>query len=228
MKQYTREEVAKHDQDDDCWIIIKTGVYNVTEYLDVHPGSFVPIMKKAGQDATEEFVKKPHSNKAYEILEKFRIGEVKENVSKAPTPAKSEVSAKDRSANAKEEVQRKTDLKVRTKPIPWAEFTTHDRKESLWIMVDNKVYDVTNFKSHPGSFDKLWHNSGKDATKEFNIVGHKPASIEQMKQYYIGEIDVSTIENVDEVRPTQTGRLPYILMMIFAFAFFWSVGYFGA
>jgi len=48
-------EVAKHNKEDDCWVIINNEVYNVTDFLEDHPGGKEAIMLFAGQDATESF-----------------------------------------------------------------------------------------------------------------------------------------------------------------------------
>ncbi len=37
-EQYSFEEISKHTSDDDCWIVIHGKVYNVTDFLDAHPG----------------------------------------------------------------------------------------------------------------------------------------------------------------------------------------------
>jgi cytochrome b involved in lipid metabolism len=39
LAQYTRDEVAQHASRKDCWIIINGKVYDVTLYLEEHPGS---------------------------------------------------------------------------------------------------------------------------------------------------------------------------------------------
>ena len=50
----TREELAKHTSEDDCWILVFDKVYNVTEFKD-HPGDFDILVECAGKDATAEF-----------------------------------------------------------------------------------------------------------------------------------------------------------------------------
>jgi len=45
-----------------------------------------------------------------------------------------------------------------------AEIFQHNTKESLWILIHNKVYDVTNFDKHPGKMTVLLNNGGQDAT----------------------------------------------------------------
>lgn len=54
-KSFTKEEVAKHTSDKDCWVILNDFVYDVTSFLDDHPGGKKAIMLYAGKDATKEF-----------------------------------------------------------------------------------------------------------------------------------------------------------------------------
>lgn len=48
-------EISKHNHKDDCWVIIHGNVYNVTEFLKVHPGGAKIILRFAGKDATKKF-----------------------------------------------------------------------------------------------------------------------------------------------------------------------------
>lgn len=52
-------------------------MYNVTEYLDEHPGGSDVICEAAGKDADDMFEATGHSNEARTILKKFLIGTLK-------------------------------------------------------------------------------------------------------------------------------------------------------
>ncbi|XP_021723544.1 cytochrome B5-like protein isoform X3 [Chenopodium quinoa] len=53
-KKYTKAEVSLHDKRTDCWVIIKDKVYDVTSYVEEHPGGDA-ILTHAGDDSTEGF-----------------------------------------------------------------------------------------------------------------------------------------------------------------------------
>lgn len=58
QKQFTREEIEKHNTRDDCWIVVDGKVYDATSVLSWHPGGPATIMGHAGkvhQDTTDEF-----------------------------------------------------------------------------------------------------------------------------------------------------------------------------
>ncbi len=51
------------------------------------------------------------------------------------------------------------------------EVQQHNSEEKgVWIVIDQKVYDVTNFSKHPGQFDILLHNAGTDVSKKFHTI----------------------------------------------------------
>ncbi|KAA0199141.1 hypothetical protein HAZT_HAZT000067 [Hyalella azteca] len=77
MKEYSREEVKKHCNQQDCWIIIDRQVYDVTQYLAEHPGGVDVILEYGGRDATAAFLQKGHSADAEEILSSYLIGSLR-------------------------------------------------------------------------------------------------------------------------------------------------------
>ncbi|EHA49954.1 hypothetical protein MCOR27_004965 [Pyricularia oryzae] len=54
-KEFTMEEVAKHNKKDDLWVVVKGVVMDLSDWLEEHPGGPQAIMNFMGRDATEEF-----------------------------------------------------------------------------------------------------------------------------------------------------------------------------
>lgn len=54
-KEFTLEEVAKHNTKEDLWVVVKGVVMDLSDWLDEHPGGPQAIMNFMGRDATEEF-----------------------------------------------------------------------------------------------------------------------------------------------------------------------------
>lgn len=71
QKQFTREEVEKHNKEDDCWIVINGKVYDATRVLSWHPGGKTPIMAHAGRmhAATTDEFESVHDDYAQQKLE---------------------------------------------------------------------------------------------------------------------------------------------------------------
>ncbi|KAH8266385.1 hypothetical protein KR038_000012 [Drosophila bunnanda] len=81
-----------------------------------------------------------------------------------------------------------------SKEISLATVKKHNTPNDLWLIIDNKVYDVTKFRlEHPGGEDSLLDVAGRDGTKEFNDVGHSSEAREILKKYYIGNLAAADI-----------------------------------
>lgn len=66
---------------------------------------------------------------------------------------------------------------------------THNKRDSVWILIENKIYDVTKFlDDHPGGEEILIEQAGKDATEVFRDVSHSTDAKELMKTYLIGQL----------------------------------------
>ncbi|XP_041844761.1 cytochrome b5 reductase 4 [Melanotaenia boesemani] len=83
--EVTQEELQKHNTRDDCWTCIRGMVYNVTPYMDYHPGGEEELMKAAGIDGTDLF-DQVHRWVNYEsMLKECLVGRM---ATKAPTAVK--------------------------------------------------------------------------------------------------------------------------------------------
>lgn len=71
----TRAEVAEHDSFDNCWVIIRGKVYDISEWKDHHPGGPFVARMYAGKDATAEFGDY-HSKMAERHMAHFCVGEL--------------------------------------------------------------------------------------------------------------------------------------------------------
>lgn len=78
VKQYTREEISKWDTKKENVFIIDNVVYNVTEFLDEHPGGHEVLVNLAGKDASEDFDDVGHSLDAKDLMKKYVVGELVE------------------------------------------------------------------------------------------------------------------------------------------------------
>ena len=74
---YTLADVATHNTQSDCWAAIDGGVYNLTEWINRHPGGRDKIIALCGTDATKAFhgqhddQAKPNTQ-----LASFKVGEL--------------------------------------------------------------------------------------------------------------------------------------------------------
>ncbi|KAG8369678.1 hypothetical protein BUALT_Bualt14G0038800 [Buddleja alternifolia] len=75
-KVFSHSEVSAHNTPEDCWVIINAKVYNVTSYLNDHPGGDDVLLTAAGKDASEEFEDVGHGSAARLMLDEFYVGEV--------------------------------------------------------------------------------------------------------------------------------------------------------
>jgi len=66
-KTFTRAEVAKHNTEDSVWFIVDATVYDVSDFLDAHPGGEAVLRQVAGKDATVDF----YNLHRHEVLTKY-------------------------------------------------------------------------------------------------------------------------------------------------------------
>lgn len=72
---YTWQEVAEHNSEESAWISIDGLVYDVTEFIDKHPGGKEMILLSVGREATDLFNSyHPFTDRPRKVLAKYKIG----------------------------------------------------------------------------------------------------------------------------------------------------------
>jgi len=74
-KIFTWDDIHAHRSENDCWVVIRGKVYDVTSWVPNHPGGRL-IMDGAGRDSTALFMSY-HPLKTNAVLPKYYIGDVK-------------------------------------------------------------------------------------------------------------------------------------------------------
>ena len=75
---YSKAEVKEHDQSDDCWIVYKGDVLDVTAFVEKHPGGSKVLLKYAGKDATAAIDGVKKHVRAFQIIGTFKIGKLRD------------------------------------------------------------------------------------------------------------------------------------------------------
>tara|TARA_B100000686_G_scaffold352569_1_gene454998 strand:- start:2406 stop:2927 length:522 start_codon:yes stop_codon:yes gene_type:complete len=167
--KYTKEEVALHNTKEDCWIIINNGVYDVTDFISIHPGGASILASQGGKDATEFFEELHRPEIIDEVASDYKIGILSD------------------SEDMKEDINTQ-------RIITREELAKHRKKDDCWLSIDGKVYDLSEFiLDHPGGPEALLLYSGKDATKEFRMIHHPDIIKTYDKLYHIGSLEETSM-----------------------------------
>lgn len=90
LHYYTRAEIKRHNTESSAWIIAGENVYDVTDYVEHHPGGKYSIMKKVGGavDCAQDM--KFHSKSGQRYWDRFLIGKITKVPSKNGHPIEKE------------------------------------------------------------------------------------------------------------------------------------------
>lgn len=77
----------------------------------------------------------------------------------------------------------------------------HDSPNDLWMVIYNKVYDISSFvNEHPGGAEVMFDCGGVDATKAFEDVAHSDDALYMLEPYYIGDLTASECQDYNSVK----------------------------
>ncbi|KAJ5040516.1 uncharacterized protein L3040_006170 [Drepanopeziza brunnea f. sp. 'multigermtubi'] len=101
-------------------------------------------------------------------------------------------------------------------PLTGAEIAKHNSRDSCWVIVHGKAYDVTDFlPEHPGGPKIILKYAGKDATEEYEPI-HPPDTLDKYldKSKHLGSVDMGTVEQEEKkVTPEELERQERIKRM---------------
>lgn len=96
------------------------------------------------------------------------------------------------------------------------EISKHNSRESCWVIIHGKAYDVTEFlPEHPGGPKIILKYAGKDATEEYEPI-HPPDTLDKFldKSKHLGEVNMSTVTQEEKVEdPDEAERQERIKRM---------------
>jgi cytochrome b involved in lipid metabolism len=77
------KDVEQHNTAKDLYMIIHGKVYDLTRFLDEHPGGEEVLLELGGKDGTEAFEDIGHSQDARDVMEKMLVGTLEDAQDKA-------------------------------------------------------------------------------------------------------------------------------------------------
>ncbi|KAL0116998.1 hypothetical protein PUN28_010100 [Cardiocondyla obscurior] len=112
--RYSLADVAKCNGKNETrtWIVIHDKVYDVTDYMQQHPGGSELIEEYAGKDATDGFDDFGHSSDATKILKKYLIGDLENEDKHANRKKKQAVSNNGITSEGTKKPKQKTFLRI--------------------------------------------------------------------------------------------------------------------
>ncbi|EPZ34355.1 DNA/RNA helicase, DEAD/DEAH box type domain-containing protein [Rozella allomycis CSF55] len=72
MNVISNEELQKHNKKGDLWLAIDNTVYDLTDFMNEHPGGEEPLLENAGNDATVAFNDMGHGDYHKGVLERYK------------------------------------------------------------------------------------------------------------------------------------------------------------
>lgn len=218
----TLEEVVKHKEISDCWMIISGAVYNFTPFLAAHPGGAASMAPFCGKDGTVGFATKDknpagkHSSLADSMLNQYFVGRLGAQLASAePTPATGPGTPTPTPKSTALLFVTPTRIPTLAAAAAAAassnlsltasEVGRHSSLSDCWLIISGRVYNVTAYiAQHPGGANAISRHCGTDSTTAFATKDanspHSSSANNLLNNYLIGSVGSS----VPVTQPTPT------------------------
>lgn len=196
MTEIPMSEVQRHDQPEDCWIALNGHVYDLTEFLDRHPGGKNVIVTWAGKDASKIFNEihqtawieqylRPEahvgtlgldpdllaSDTFWHSLRLARIEEIRNEL---------KILVGGDSLSGRDPVPETS----KDTGIPLSVVAQHHTAKDCWVVVNGLVYDLSDILlRHPEQIKVISAWAGRDASKMWNRIPGRFPSREWHEQF---------------------------------------------
>jgi len=151
-RKLSGQEVEKHNNKDDCWVIIHGKAYDVTEFLPEHPGGPKIILKYAGKDATETYEPIHPPDTLDKYLDKSKhLGEVDMN-----TVAKAQEEVDPDEADRQERIKRMPILEQCYNLLDFEAVARRVMKRTAWAYYSSGADDEITMRENHTAFHKIW------------------------------------------------------------------------
>jgi cytochrome b involved in lipid metabolism len=220
-------EVAKHKTRKDCWMTINENVYNLSEYVN-HPGGS-GYLSYCGTNATKGYDTKDgrgkrHSNYSDSLLANYLVGKIGEkiitvfndsNTQKNLAPITQDKNLPIINPADKNFPPTDTNIpQVNTSQqnlitLTNTEVAKHKTRGDCWMTINDKIYDLSEYVSHPGGSGYLSY-CGTNATKGYDTKGggrgrHSSYADTLLAAYLIGTLGETITPANTSPNPPQTG-----------------------
>ncbi|KAJ3890084.1 FMN-dependent dehydrogenase-domain-containing protein [Lentinula edodes] len=168
------KEVAQHNGRESCWIIVHGKVYDVTEFLNDHPGGSRIILKYAGKDATQEYdpIHPPDAITSNLPPEKH-LGPVQPD-----TVEKVEIQITDEEKERFERIERRPSLSEILNLHDFESIAKEVMPVKAWAYYSSAADDEITIRENHAAYHRIWFRPRimRDVTNvDFSstILGHK-------------------------------------------------------
>lgn len=84
LQEVSPKDLSQHADHADCWICLHGLIFDITPFLNEHPGGPDVIVSVSGRDCTREFEDVGHTDSARRLAQKYLMGKLQGCAEDAP------------------------------------------------------------------------------------------------------------------------------------------------